>query len=275
MTRLVVWGVAAALAVGAFAACSGLGSSAGHPGTPRTGISFVAGTPGTRGANVVLVAAAGGRPRALTRGGPPVAEAAWTADGRELVFTRQTQRTTANGRIVGHIDMFVQATGGAPRLVHRCPLTCRPHDFAWSPDGRRIAFVVEVPHGALVGPGDVVVMNADGSGFHVVCDVAVCGQGLSQPRWSPDGSLLVFSNMGTGSFFTLGPPLSRIWVAGADEGKPRALTQPGCRPGHAPLVGCAYDANAAWSPDGRRIAFSRVSFAGPASTTAGSGRRWS
>ena len=106
--------------------------------------------------------------------------------------------------------------------------------------------------------GEIAVMNADGSGFHAVCDEARCGQGLADPRWSPDGSRILFSNMGVIGFIGLGILPSRVWVAGADGSDPHPLTQPRCRPGHTPLVGCAYDSAAAWSPDGRWIAFSRL-----------------
>ncbi len=87
-------------------------------------------------------------------------------------------------------------------------------------------------------------MNADGSGFHAVCDEAVCGQGLDDPRWSPHGSRLLCSNMGTIAFFGVGPLPSRVWIAPPDGAGAHPQTQPHCRPGHPPLRGCAYDSAA-------------------------------
>jgi Tol biopolymer transport system component len=220
-------------------------------------VAFVVQAPGSARANIVDVSPHGGRLRAVTRGTAPVVEAAWSADGTELVFARRLENMEA-ANTDGHIDVFVARRGGRPHLIRRCFITCDARSFAWSPDGRRIAFVTNIPSHFTGTAGEIAVINADGSGFHVVCDEARCGQGLDDPQWSPDGSQLVFSNMGVIGFPSVGILPSRVWVAGADGSDPHPLTQPHCRPGHPPLVGCAYDSAAAWSPSGRWIAFSRL-----------------
>jgi Tol biopolymer transport system component len=228
------------------------GCSAHASDTPHTAangpVAFVVQAPGVSSANIVAVGPRGGHARPVTRGGPPVVDAAWSADGRELVFARRFQNPEAS-LANGHVDVFVMHAGGTPHLIHRCSVTCDARSFAWSPDGHRIALAVG---------REIAVMNADGSGFHAVCAETRCGQGLADPRWSPDGSRLLFSNMGVIDVIGLGILPSRIWVAGADGSDPHPLTQPHCRPGHPPLLGCAYDSAAAWSPDGRWIAFSRL-----------------
>lgn len=243
------------------AACSAFSTVATHgvSATARSPgpLAFVA-KAGGAGANVFLVTPDGGPAHAVTRGAPAVAEAAWTADGTRVVFARRATHTTANGNETGHIDVFVLDRGGTPHLIRRCPLACDARSFAWSPDGRRIAFVTNIRSHFTGTAGEIAVINADGSGFHAVCTETVCGQGLDDPQWSPDDSGLVFSNMGVIGFFGLGILPSRIWVASADGGDAHPLTQPRCRPGHPPLHGCAYDSVAAWSPDGRWIAFSRL-----------------
>lgn len=235
------------------AACS-LVSAGVHEHTPTRPagpgpVAFVATARGSAGTNVLTVPGPNRQALPVTRGGPPVVDAAWTADGRRLVFARRGRR---------HVEVFVVRRGGTPHLIRRCSLSCNPHGFAWSPDGRLIAFVAGIRSRFTGTAGEIAVMNADGSRFHAVCDEAVCGQGLDDPRWSPDGSTLLFSNMGTIAFFGLGPLPSRIWVARPDGTGAHPLTQPHCRPGHPPLRGCEYDSAATWSPDGRWIAFSRL-----------------
>jgi len=245
----------------ALAACSVFSTGAtGHTGaadSARGPVAFVA-APSGAPANVLAVAPSGGRPLAVTRGAPPVTEAAWTADGTRVVFARRSAHATAGGGEAGHIDVFVLRRGGTPRPIRRCSLECDPHSFAWSPDGRRIAFVTDIRSRFTGTAGEITVMNADGSGFRAVCTETACGQGLDDPRWSPDGSRLLFSNMGVIGFPSAGILPSRVWVARPDGTGAHPLTQPHCRPGHAPLLGCAYDSAAAWSPDGRWIAFSRL-----------------
>jgi Tol biopolymer transport system component len=254
------------LAVGAWslAGCSGSSSATAHPapasdpgGSSVGALAFVASPPGSPNTNVFVAAARGGSPQALTTGGPPVWDASWTANGSKLVFARRSLHSNATGFAAGRFDVFVLRRGGKPQLIRRCPFTCQAHSFAWSPDGRQIAFVTNIRSHATGTAGEIAVMNADGSGFHVVCNEAACGQGLDDPRWSPDGSQLLFSNMAVIDFPSLSTPPSRIWVARPDGSDAHPLTQPGCRPGHPPLRGCAYDSAASWSSDGDWIAFSR------------------
>jgi Tol biopolymer transport system component len=149
------------------------------------------------GATVLAVSPQGSAARPVTRGRAPVVDAAWSRNGRELVFARRSTR---------QVEVFVARGGGRPRLVRRCSLACNPHGFAWSPDGRRIAFVTDIDSHFTGTAGEIAVMNADGTGFPVVCGEVTCGQGLADPQWSPDGSRLLFSNMDVTDFFGLGPP---------------------------------------------------------------------
>jgi Tol biopolymer transport system component len=115
---------------------------------------------------------------------------------------------------------------------------------AWSPDGRKIAFV-RIAHESPPDPTELWVMNADGSGQLQLEGV---DSSIDWPRWSPDGSTVSFldhTSFGsgdavTGEYFELhaidpaGGPVRRV-AEGAD----------------------ASDDSWSWSPDSMRIAFQR------------------
>jgi TolB protein len=99
---------------------------------------------------------------------------------------------------------------------------------AWSPDGRRVSF-----WRGQVDRGGICVVGVDGRGFRRLVGNADLSSGGS---WSPDGRRVAFARN------------YDVWVVGADGSGVRQLSRRG-RPG---LV-AFYDP--AWSPDGRRIAF--------------------
>jgi hypothetical protein len=95
---------------------------------------------------------------------------------------------------------------------------------AWSPDGRRLAYVAPVRGGAT----DLFVVDADGSHRGRLSRTGTVDE--LAPDWSPDGKRLVFERAG------------EIFVLSADGTSERRLVA-GWEP--------------AWSPGGRRIAFVR------------------
>jgi Tol biopolymer transport system component len=105
---------------------------------------------------------------------------------------------------------------------------------AWSPDGRRIAFVRRKPETARP---DLFVMTASGKGRTRITRTPVPER---DPSWSPEGTRVVYAARTTPS----GP--FRIFVAKADGSGRIQLTTQG--------KGSA-DRSPAWSPDGSRIAF--------------------
>jgi TolB protein len=112
---------------------------------------------------------------------------------------------------------------------------------AWSPDGKKIAFVSydkKVPH---VNPGGVYVMNADGSGRTKLpwpegSMPKFATGGSRDLAWSPDGKKIAFQGN------------RNIYVVAADgSSKPRRLTTgPHWETASSPT----------WSPDGKQIAYS-------------------
>ena len=80
---------------------------------------------------------------------------------------------------------------------------------AWSPDGRKLAFVSDRD-----GNSEVYVMNADGSGQRSLTRNPAYD---ADPAWSPDGRKLAFVSNRDGSY--------GVYVMNADGSGPRRLAQ--------------------------------------------------
>ena len=140
----------------------------------------------------------------------------------------------------------------------------------WSPDGRRIAF--------LRGPGvrgQLYVVNADGSGLRNLGRIAGPALFYSHPVWSPDGRTIYFgryliSTDGSGARKLPYIPLIAVWSpdgrqiafvrkvrtrpSGPDYGNREIYVMNADGSGQRRLThSSAYDAEPAWSPDGREI----------------------
>ena len=146
----------------------------------------------------------------------------------------------ANGRIgylrplggneppYGHVFVVNPDGSGAADLTPTGYTDVR--SFAWSPDGRRVAF-------SAIQDGDhdpeLFVMNAGGGEVRRLTDNYLAD---FQPSWSPDGRWIAFTSIRTG--------LSQIYRMRADGSAQRRLTNA--------FGNCD---SPAWSPRGNLIAF--------------------
>jgi Tol biopolymer transport system component len=170
---------------------------------------------------------------------------AWSPAGRKIVFAIQVRGSAGLCHRVGacNDEIFViNADGsGLRRLTRNAVPDGHP---AWSPDGRKIAFL-----GWRDGTGaDVFVMNADGSDQR---NLTRKPGNEFVPAWSPDGRAIVFTAVPPGQPLWVGGsrsasgPHRDVYVMNADGSDQRNLT-------HTREAG---EYGAAWAPDGRTIAF--------------------
>ncbi len=156
-------------------------------------------------------------------------EPAWSADGTKIAFS--SDRASA---FRGNTDIWVMnADGSNPVRITSSP--AKEGWPAWSPDGQFIVF----SRGEEFFGGQILIMKADGSEVRQLIRITT-GFPLTQPSWSPDGTLIAFS--GPTPHYGIG-----IYVIKPDGTGRKRLTDPS---GGGDLA-------ANWSPDSKRIVFSR------------------
>lgn len=214
---------------------------------------------------VHVINADGSNELRLTAGTSP----AWSPDGARIVFTSSEGISVMN------------ADGAAVRTLVRHDFrddTYAPWDMgvgepAWSPDGERIAFAHQGDGDTQ--PGQIFVMSSDGSAPRLLTTSSDRRRWAEyHPSWSPDGATVVFWSYGHGIAVVGRNGGEPSGIAGgtygarpvwSPDGRTLALTRDRHSPAGAAIVTWSmasgakvlipngYDA--AWSPDGARIAF--------------------
>ena len=152
---------------------------------------------------------------------------AWSPDGSRIAF--QAYRD-------GQAEIYVMNADGSgvTRLSNYADYDGQP---AWAPDSTKIAFVRRVD-----GKYRIWVMNADGSDPRQYSNQP----SSENPVWSSDGSQIAYDADGNSDSW------QEIWLMDAAGGNQRAVYQPG-EPNTDAWVH-------SWSPDGRFVTFTRISF---------------
>lgn len=150
--------------------------------------------------------------------------AAWSPDGTRLAFA--SNRAGPHDAAYEIYTMNADGSGVKRLTQDERSLSSSP---TWSPNGRRIAFA----RGA-----ELWVMRADGKGEKVIFREP-SGRRIFLNDWSPDGRTLLFEMDTADSDFD-------IWSIAADGRRPRRLIASGDD-----------EWGASFSPDGKKIAFTR------------------
>jgi TolB protein len=197
------------------------------PGAPNPFFGRMAFTSNRDGnPEIYVVGLAGGKPTRLTRNSADDWLPDWTPDGSKIAFT------SSRG---GGYDLWAMTASGADATAKVA--TAAWDDYArWAPDGRRLAFS-STGESQGVANSEIFVWSP-GGGLARLTDSTAEDQ---WPDWSPAGRVIYCEGWkGTGNW--------DIWVVDSD-GSNRGVW----------LGGSTVDIQATWSPDGKRVAFLRIS----------------
>lgn len=188
---------------------------------------------------IYVISADGGEARQLTKVETGVNIFAWSPDSKRMAFTAEDPESKATkdrkekyGEYqVVHADYSMshlwileipavetEAPPEPKRLTEGATFSIG--EFAWSPDGTRIAFSAQRdPDLISTGTADIYVVAVNDGKVKKIVDTPGPER---NPHWSPDGKQIAFETAAGSKYFFY--TNVKIAVVGADGGTPRVLT---------------------------------------------------
>ena len=110
----------------------------------------------------------------------------WSPDGARIAFLsdRLAYESRSDGIYATELDIYVMAADGSDVRRLTTGIRAWPWPAAWSPDGRRLAFVA-----MEAAPSHEVLYTVGADGSRLIR----IGETGTQPTWSPDGSRVAFA----------------------------------------------------------------------------------
>jgi Tol biopolymer transport system component len=182
---------------------------------------------------------------AAQKGGTGPTKPASTSDNGNIAFVRLDNRG-------GEFDIFVVEPDG--NGLRKLATKLAQDNFpAWSTDGKRVAFEASESLNDL--NIDIYAMNADGSGVKRITKESTLDR---MPSWSPDGTKIAFSMVDSSWMFSSASASSSATSIRNSSNETGIYTIRADGTDLRQLTDNAADEYPAWSPDGKTIAFNRL-----------------
>ncbi|MGE0308900.1 MAG: TolB family protein [Acidimicrobiia bacterium] len=168
---------------------------------------------------VRVVGIDGREPRVVARdAGPGQEHPDWSPDGSQLAFDSEFASI-----------WVADAESGAARSVYECVSPCYMiQDPAWSPDGESIAFMaVETTDDTNTSRSAILAVDVESGEVSTLYEDTTGHNWLYSPRWSPDGTSVVFEEYSYASTLLSEEQSTgaRIGVFDIDDNAPRYLLE--------------------------------------------------
>jgi dipeptidyl aminopeptidase/acylaminoacyl peptidase len=194
-------------------------------------IAFLSKRPGDPHAQIYAVPVDGGEADLLVESSSSIAAFEWSPDGKQIAFTSARETDEAEAERKAGRDWIVDEAGGTKSRLFvftgETGETVEPNtggrhviDFAWAPDGRRLAIrtseVASIDHVMMYSSLHTIELAAGAESKPLT---KTAGK-LGAMAWSPDGSQLAFLGAADIHDSTAGI----LYVVGANGGEAKALT---------------------------------------------------